>query len=188
MNWRSVQLKLGGKNLKIVVINGQGGCGKDTFIKLCQKHRSNIFSTSMVDGIKLIATQMGWEGGKSLKDRKFLSDLKDISGKYNDFPFTYTKETVENLRRLFRREELDEELIVFVHAREPEDIKRWIEEYDAVTLLIRRPAVEGNYGNHADDRVFDLLYDYTFWNDSTIDELEDRAKLFLKILLYENQE
>ena len=188
MNWRSVRLKLGGKKLKIVVINGQGGCGKDTFIELCRKHRSNIFSISMIDGIKQIATQMGWEGGKSLKDRKFLSDLKDISGKYNDFPFTYTKETVENLRRLFRREELDEELIVFIHAREPEDIRRWIEEYDAITLLIRRPVVEGNYGNHADDRVFDLFYDYTFWNDSTIDKLEERAKLFLKILLHENQE
>lgn len=186
MNWRSVQLKLGGKNLKIVVINGQGGCGKDTFIKLCQKHRSNIFSTSMVDGIKKIAIQMGWEGGKSLKDRKFLSDLKDISGKYNDFPFTYTKETVENLEKIFGKS--DEELIVFVHAREPEDIRRWIEEYDAITLLIRRPVVEGNYGNHADDRVFDLFYDYTFWNDSTIDKLEERAKLFLKILLHENQE
>lgn len=186
MNWRSVQLKLGGKNLKIVVINGQGGCGKDTFIKLCQKHRSNIFSTSMVDGIKKIAKQMGWKGGKSLKDRKFLSDLKDISGKYNDFPFTYTKETVENLEKIFGKS--DEELIVFVHAREPEDIRRWIEEYNAITLLIRRPAIEGNYGNHADDRVFDLFYDYTFWNDGTIDELEDKAKLFLKILLYKNEE
>lgn len=186
MNWRSVRLKLGGKKLKIVVINGQGGCGKDTFIKLCQKHRSNIFSTSMVDGIKKIATEMGWEGGKSLKDRKFLSDLKDISGKYNDFPFAYTKETVENLEKIFGKS--DEELIVFVHAREPEDIRRWIEEYDAITLLIRRPVVEGNYGNHADDRVFDLFYDYTFWNDSTIEELEERAILFLKILLHENQE
>lgn len=172
--------------MKIVVINGQGGCGKDTFIKLCQKHHSNIFSTSMVDSTKEIAKQMGWKGGKSLKDRKFLSDLKDISGKYNDFPFTYAKETVENLEKIFG--ESDEELVVFVHAREPEDIRRWIEEYNAITLLIRRPAIEGNYGNHADDRVFDLFYDYTFWNDGTIDELEDKAKLFLKILLYKNEE
>lgn len=172
--------------MKIVVINGQGGCGKDTFIKLCQKHHTNVFSTSMVDSTKEIAKQMGWKGGKSLKDRKFLSDLKDISGKYNDFPFTYVEETIENLYNFFGK--LNDELIIFIHAREPKDINRWIDEYGAVTLLIRRPTIEGKYGNHADDKVFDIDYNYTFWNDSTVEDLEDKAKLFLKILLHENEE
>lgn len=172
--------------MRIVVINGQGGCGKDTFIKLCQKHHPNVFSTSMIDSTKEIAKQMGWKGGKGLKDRKFLSDLKDISGKYNDFPFTYVKETIGLLENFFGK--LSAELIVFVHAREPEDINRWVDEYNAVTLLIRRPAIEGNYGNHADDDVFEIDYDYTFWNDSTVEDLEDKAKLFLKILLHGNEE
>lgn len=181
MNQLSAQLKLGGQKLILIVINGQGGCGKDSFVKLFQKYYPNSFSTSIVDGVKEVARQIGWEGEKDLKDRKFLSDLKDVSEKYNDFPYRYTKETIENLKNIFDRK--NSRLVVFVHAREPRDIKRLIDDYDAKTLLIRRPAVEGEYGNHADDMVFTMGYDYTIWNDSTMKELEDKAKFFLENVL-----
>ncbi len=167
--------------MKIIIINGQGGCGKDAFVKLCRKHYAYVFSTSMIDGTKEIAKQIGWEGGKSLKDRKFLSDLKDLFGEYNDFPFTYTKETVEDLKELFG--DSDKELIIFIHAREPEDIERWVEEYEAITLLIRREEVEGKYGNHADDMVFDIPYDFVIYNNTTLEALEESAETFIENLL-----
>ena len=75
--------------MKIIVINGQGGVGKDSFVGYCGCEEDGIYNLSIIDGIKYAAQQLGWVGGKELKDRKFLSDLKDLAAKYNDFPFQH---------------------------------------------------------------------------------------------------
>ena len=52
---------------------------------------------------------------------------------------------------------------------------------NAKTLLIRRPSVENaNQSNHADEQVLDYCYDYIITNDSTMEELEEKAIGFLK--------
>ena len=73
--------------MKIICINGQGGVGKDSFVFFCGSPFSGIYNYSMIDGVKNIATLIGWDGGKGLKDRKFLSDLKDLVDDYNDYSF-----------------------------------------------------------------------------------------------------
>lgn len=176
--------------MKIVIINGQGGCGKDTFVEYCESvAKGYVFSVSMVDGIKKIAESLGWTGGKTLKDRKFLSDLKDLSAKYNDFPFiNVEKEIGERLDFIKNVTNIPiNKVVCFVHAREPEDIQRWIEEHNAITLLIRREEIEGNYGNHADDGVFDIDYDYVIYNESTLEYLKGLAENFMEILLEEKE-
>ena len=60
---------------EIIIINGSGGVGKDTFIAMCDKY-TYTKNYSSVDEIKCVARQLGWNGGKTEKDRKFLSDLK----------------------------------------------------------------------------------------------------------------
>ena len=67
--------------MKIIVINGTGGAGKDTFVDVL-KSKSYvkdyfIYNYSTIDRIKTIAEQCGWDGKKDEKGRQLLSDLKD---------------------------------------------------------------------------------------------------------------
>ena len=62
---------------QVFVINGSGGVGKDTFVRLVSVELNNIlkrFHTvdnfSSVDKIKEIAREIGWDGQKTEKDRK----------------------------------------------------------------------------------------------------------------------
>ena len=80
------------------------------------------------------------------------------------------------------------EPIFFVHAREPKDLKRWKDEHGARALLIQRPNIEGVYGNHADDQVFNYSYDYTLYNTGTLDELYELAQSFIEQIREEKWE
>ena len=66
----------GDKMKNIIIINGTGGSGKDTFVEFVSKY-SKVFNFSSVDKVKEVARVIGWSGTKSEKDRKFLSDLKN---------------------------------------------------------------------------------------------------------------
>lgn len=166
--------------MKIIIINGQGGCGKDTFVGYCGYEDEGVYNFSMVNGIKQIAQSLGWTGGKELKDRKFLSDLKDLVAEYNDFPFQNTLKRVEKAINNYKwYHDNSNELICFIHARELKDINRWVHEYGARTLIIRRPEVETHYGNHADDDVFEVDYDYEVWNTGDLYQLKDVAEKFV---------
>ena len=72
---------------KIVVINGSGGSGKTTFVSMVKKYAS-VCEISSVERIKQAATLLGWNGDKTEKDRKFLSDLKFLSSAYNNLSFS----------------------------------------------------------------------------------------------------
>ena len=74
---------------KIIVINGQGGVGKDTFIDILNKKGLKIANVSSVDGVKELARMVGWNGAKEDKDRKFLSDLKILTTNYCGFSENY---------------------------------------------------------------------------------------------------
>lgn len=165
--------------MKIIVINGQGGCGKDTFVGYCGYEDEGIYNLSMIDAIKDIAQEFGWTGGKELKDRKFLSDLKDLASEYNDFPFQAALQTLRGIVKDYKWRGLGQELICFIHARELNDIDRWVYDYGARALIIRRPEVEGEYGNHADDDVFEVEYDYEVWNTDDLYSLKDKAERFI---------
>lgn len=175
--------------MKIIVINGQGGCGKDSFVGYCGYEDEGIYNISMVDGIKRIAEQLGWHGGKEPDDRKFLSDLKDLAALYSDFPFRQTLKKIKDIVNNYKwYSDNSNELICFVHARELEDIDRFVYDYGARALIIRRPEVEGEYGNHADDNVFDVEYDYEIWNDGDLYLLKDKAEKFIAQIRNEDWE
>lgn len=175
--------------MKIIVINGQGGCGKDSFVGYCGYEDEGIYNLSIIDGIKYAAQQLGWFGGKELKDRKFLSDLKDLTAEYNDFPFQHLIAEISIAEKKYRwYHESHNEFICFVHARELEDIDRLVYDYGARALLIRRPKIEGEYGNHADDKVFEVEYDYEIWNDGDLYLLKDRAEKFIAQIRNEDWE
>ena len=166
--------------MKIIVINGQGGVGKDSFVGYCGCEEDGIYNLSIIDGIKYAAQQLGWFGGKELKDRKFLSDLKDLAAEYNDFPFQHLIAEISIAEKKYRwYHESHNEFICFVHARELDDIDRLVYDYGARALIVRSPALEGKYGNHADDDVFEVDYNYVVWNTGDLYQLKDTAERFI---------
>lgn len=158
--------------MKVIIINGRGGAGKDAFIDMCGKH-AKVASYSSVELIKEAAAVLGWNGKKDLVDRKFLSDLKDLSSKYNDGPMTY-------LRKCYHGTPSCTD-ILFMHVREPEDIKKCVKEFNASTLIVRRPG-DSTYGNHADDNVENFVYDYSIENNGTLKDLDKKAMVFCNAL------
>lgn len=155
----------------IVVINGTGGSGKDTFVEFASKY-GKITNFSSVDKVKEIAKLIGWDGGKTEKDRKFLSDLKRLTTEYNDMAFNSIKEAVENFKKT------DNE-IMFIHIREPEEIKRAVETFNAKSLLIKRAGLDNITSNYSDASVENYNYDYTIHN-TTLEELKNEAKKFVE--------
>lgn len=93
-------------NKQIFVINGSGGTGKDTFVSLVSIELNDIFrrfhtviNFSSVDKVKEIAKEIGWDGGKTERDRKLLSDLKILTSNYCDMPFESMKNKVNDFMK-----------------------------------------------------------------------------------------
>ena len=172
--------------MKIVIINGAPRSGKDTFVGFCLdelKEYGHAFST--VDFVKDIARECGWNGEKTPKDRKFLSDLKDLLAEWNDVPYQMIRREIAKIRLLAEQYNIDhDKFVIFIHCREPKEIQRFVEEYDAITVLVRRFEVENlEQSNHADSEFFNYKYDVEVMNNSTLDELKNTAKIFLENLL-----
>lgn len=162
-----------------IVINGAGGVGKDTLCELAAKH-FKVKNISSITPIKEVAALCGWDGTKDNKARKFLSDLKNLCVEYNNYPTLWAK------RRYDEFLEGDEE-IMFVHIREAEEIKKFVEATGgaARTLLVRGGKRMSNekYGNVSDDEVENYSYDYYFLNESTLDVAEEEFVELLRSIL-----
>ena len=168
--------------IHVFVINGAPRSGKDTLVELFEEYlNTRLDNFSTVDFVKEIATKYGgWDGQKTLKDRKFLSDLKDLFTEWNDIPFATIVEKI-----MFRIEEYEDfgmdlhSRVVFIHCREPQEIRKFKDRLGAKTILMRRDEAENQeQSNHADARVLDYEYDYTFENNGTIADLLQKVSEF----------
>ena len=167
-------------NKQIFIINGSGGVGKDTFVELVSvelnsmlKKFHTVVNFSSVDKVKEIAREIGWNGGKTEKDRKFLSDLKILTSKYCDMPFKSMKNKVEEFY------EDKESCFLFLHIREPEEIKRVVNEFNAKTICIVSNRVKHITSNTADENVFNYNYDFIIDNSGSKQDLQQKAKCFV---------
>lgn len=151
-----------------IVINGKGGVGKDT---LCELARGSfkIKNVSSITPIKEIAAACGWNGEKTDKARKFLSDMKRLTIEYNDYPTAWAMER-------YREFQDSDEEIMFLHIREPEEIQKFVSASGgkAKTLLVLGGdrMTKSNYGNVSDDSVEEYNYDYYFTNDKDLETAE----------------
>ena len=163
--------------MKIFIVNGTGGSGKTTFEKMvetiAEQEGYDIRIVSTIDYVKQMAKKFGWDGGKSLNDRRFLSDLKDALTRWKDVPYQKITKLLETLRL---EQQVD---VVFIDCREPEEIARFVKDYNAITILVQR-GESITYGNHADDNVRNYQYDITIDNSRGLDELNQEAKLFVE--------
>ena len=184
-------------NKQIFIINGAGGVGKDEFVKIVSssdynyklvtetKNKTRIYvkvlevgNYSSVSKVKKIAKMIGWDGSKTERNRKFLSDLKLLTTEYNDMPLNDMKQYADN----FMNNEQTEDKILFLHIREPEEIAKAINEfkkYNAKSILIKRNSVKHITSNMADKNVYNYNYDIVIDNSGTIGDLKEKAEKFL---------
>lgn len=164
--------------MKVIVMNGQGGSGKSTFeqyvVDCAAKDNKVVTIYSMVTYIKECAKLLGWDGGKTDADRKFLSDLKLALESWDNSPRINVEAEIN------AAVEAGEDLI-FIDAREAEDIEWLKETFDAIVVLVDRK-LNRTYGNIADDGVMDITYDFVVENTGTLDDLRDSAKVFWELV------
>lgn len=151
-----------------IVINGVGGCGKDTLIGILSKYYK-IQNTSSITPVVEVAKFCGWDGVKTDKSRKFLADLKALLTDFNEFSLNYLLAEQQK----FLNSDCD---IMFVHIREPYEIEKFktASKCKTYALLITPRAELQNkiYGNKSDDEVANYNYDFIFKNDNPLDETE----------------
>lgn len=163
----------------VIVINGSAESGKDTLCNLAAKHY-RCQNHSSIDPINEMLRIGGWNGLKDTKYRKLASDLKSLMIKYNDLPTKYL------IRKYYEFERSDDD-ILFLHIREPDEIRKF---WSAITpssdvllrdiaLLVRRSAAPKMLGNDSDNGVERYPYDSVFVND---DNLERAEEMFVHLI------
>lgn len=158
-------------NKKIFITNGMARCGKDTFAKLLNEIIPTM-KYSSIDKVKDIARLCGWNGGKTERDRKFLSDLKLLTTDYSDMPFSEIKKNVEK----FMSDKTYE--VMLIDIREPEEIERAKVVFGAKTILIENNRVKHIDSNMADANVYNYKYDYKIQNNGTLEEFKNNIQDF----------
>ena len=167
---------------KIFIQNSVGGSGKDTWASLLNKYIPTL-KYSIVDLPKEAAKVLGWNGGKTEKDRRFLSDIMDLSMDYNDAPFKDVLSLVSDFKS---NKEFNEYEVMIIDMRDPKDIARAVETFGAETILIRNPNVEKIESNHADRDVENYHYDFIIENNGSIEQLEAMAESFVDYAIKED--
>ena len=170
--------------MKYFIINGKPRSGKDTFVNFCLEELGAFGKLiSTVDFVKEIAARCDWDKTKTPKNRKFLSDLKDLLTNWGDVPYKKTLQEIDMFKFDLDYWDVSDKGVVFIMCREPKEIERFERELNAKSVLIRRASVEfEQQSNHADSEVLNHKYDYIIENNGTIDELKEKAKEFLKNL------
>ncbi len=171
---------------QIIIINGTGGSGKDTFVDFVSQYIP-VYNFSSIDLIKEVGSlqiyknvkglewlaEYGWQGQKTEKDRKFLSSLKSAWEEYNNLPMIATEKAIDAFMN-------SEKEIMFIHIREPKNIEQTIKTLGGgvSTLLIKRANYENICSNESDKNVDNYTYDYIIYNTS-LEELDRQAQLFI---------
>lgn len=162
----------------LVVINGESGSGKDTFIGMCQRTSKShypfvpITNIHRSDKAKDFLRTMGWDDVRTPKVRKLLADLVDF-GESTGYNNNKLFESVDRLNG-----------IIFYHARDPKSISDienhyWFkEDVHFMSLLMIRPK---NIASETDRwGIKSYAYGKTIENNSTLLHLENEAEEFMK--------
>lgn len=167
----------------VVIINGVGGSGKDTFVHLIKDklktienpspfandRMSIVKNISTIDSVRIAARFLGCDvHEKDDKCRRFLHELKKLSAEYYDTPYQNCRKTIYD----------GGYKVCFVHCREPEEIQRFVDEFSAITVLVRRPDIH-TPDNSSDMGVENYKYDYVIENDGDYFSLGKKAAKFL---------
>lgn len=189
---------------KVVIINGKPQSGKDTFCKYAQGYcdddeSANTLIISSVDPLKEMLTQLGWDGTKTDNIRGMLMDMKQLWVQNQDGPTMFLFNNILE----FHKACTGEDNIVFVHIREPEEIKKLVNALtgfesmgiDVISLLVIREGGEDTPNQPTETRRSDdealinsYEYDVTINNDEDLIKLQELAAEFVDKLLEDEYE
>ena len=173
----------------LFVINGYPGAGKDTFVDYVKKHwdlfrngtkyykNTEIVNISTIDYLKeIFKEEFNWDGEKTPEVRNALATIHKALNDWNDLPFTLTCDKI--------KEEVLKGNIVFLHCREPYNIKRYIEKFDGQSIFIENEKAKNDILSKASVNASDLEvenydYDITIRNNTSLEKLEEQAKNFI---------
>lgn len=189
---------------KVVIINGKPQSGKDTFCGFAQGYcdddeSANTLIISSVDPLKEMLAQLGWDGTKTDEIRDMLMCMKQLWVQNQDGPTMFLFNNILE----FHKACTGEDNIVFVHIREPEEIKKLVNALtgfesmgiDVISLLVIRESGEDTPNQPAGTRRSDdealinsYEYDVTINNDGDLIKLQELAAEFVDKLLEDEYE
>ena len=161
----------------VLIVNGKPRAGKDTFAEILGGFIP-VYKYSMVEKVKSIALDCGYEGKKDEKDRKFLADLKKLTDEYSNLSMN---DVIDRISQ-FALDEI-KELIFVVDVREPSDIRFLKQQTGAFTVFIDNKNVPEITSNEADANVNKYNYDFHVGNNGTKEEFQENIYEFLWALL-----
>lgn len=168
---------------RIVIINGSGRSGKDTFCQLCRPYVDAYRNVSSITPIVDMARIIGYSGNKSESDRLFLSNLKQLVEDYNEGTSNYVFNQIQDFLEMTKLIQVDAKLLLFIHIREPKQIDKVCQKYpQCKTCLIVNRNVPIILSNDSDKNVSDYSYDYVIDNSDSIEVLKVKAKSFISDL------
>ncbi len=169
--------------VNVVIINGYPRSGKDLLVSYLLEELGPFGqSYSTVDFIKKIAKEAGWNENKTPEARKALSDLKKLFKDWLDAPYKKTEKEIENFAHYadywgMKREKF----FFFIHSREPEEIARFVKDYNAYTIFLdREQFLDVAYSNNSDAEVEQYQYDLYIHNNGTKEQLKELVPNILR--------
>lgn len=140
---------------------------------------------STIDPMKHLLEEVGWNGDKTPKARKALSELKRVLTEFNDYPFIISLKTAENFKDSILNLNIgyaSDDVTVFIDCREPIEIEKF-HQAGARTILITRPNMDNQhqeYSNPSDKNVNDFKYDIVIKNNGSKEDFERKIRSFVK--------
>lgn len=167
---------------KVLIINGMGGAGKDTFVNFLKEFIPTLH-ISIVDNVKQLAKSLGWNEKKDERGRKFLSDLKLAIDNYDNGNYKY----ITNIVKKFYNNQLDKPYeLLCIDMREGNQIDMAKKDFAASTVFVDRkvPFISSNI---ADAGVYEYEYDYYINNNGSLIDLRETAFKFVEMLKEEEK-
>ena len=161
---------------KIIITNGSGTCGKDTFAEILSKY-VRVEKYSSIDFFKNIGKLGLMSEEKGEKERLLLHKLKKAFIEYNDLALYLCSKRID----AFLQSDCSDLLIIDI--REPEEIEKIVNLYpDIRTVLMINNNVPVIESNPSDSGVFEYIYDFIVDNSGTLEMLEESALTLLSVL------
>lgn len=190
---KNEEIKLTNKH--IVIINGNGACGKDTLINYMMLTPNNwvISNFNSIEPVKEIMKKYGYWDGESKNDRErnCMVEIKNALDNLSNAHFIWCTERINKFFKDHCCEEYDEDknIVLFIHIREPElinDVKEFINthyngSFLVKTLLILEGDRKFEWNNNVDNSVKNYNYDLVYLNKL---EKNTSCKLFSSSMRY----
>lgn len=164
---------------QVLIINGYPKSGKTEFENIIAKNINSIIYSSITPVKEYAMKYFGWDGDERNKTeewRRFFCELKQMI--VEEFDCIYIK-IAEKVRELYFNPYCE---ILMIDSREVEEIERFKNCFQAITVFVNSDKCEKITSNDSDANVENYVYDYYIDNNGTLEELEEKALEFINKL------